>query len=334
MKRHELSVFYDFYHFIRMLESVLEKGDLKPIFGAEDAPFNVFKGHWQAIMENLNEKTDSEKLHEIDAFFITLQNPSRFSERENAQNVEIEPEMDEEHVNGELQDKLECAIIYPPILPHHKMSDSHLVAPCDFVEFARDLSNLKIDDEMEKLLMEPEMTCLAEEDAKHEAFSTRIGRSFTFQKRSHFENENINTFRGPSRGSGRALARGATTFNRARTVYAKPNRERSLVTRPAAMHVDDYQKAEEAESDHEKDRVRNYSSGDGYDRGHSPRYRDRSPPMRDDRYRDRSPTMRPDSRRGGYRGSDRGSRGGYRGSPAGRGRGSFRSRGSRGMPRY
>jgi len=37
--------------------------------------------------------------------------------------------------------------------------------------------------------MEPEMTCLAEEDAKHEAFSTRIGRSFTFQKRSHFENE-------------------------------------------------------------------------------------------------------------------------------------------------
>ena len=62
----------------------------------------------------------------------------------------------------------------------------------------------------------------------------------------------LNAFRGPTRGSSRALARGATTFNRARTVYAKPNRERSLVTRPAAMHVDDYQKAEEAESDHEK----------------------------------------------------------------------------------
>jgi len=65
----------------------------------------------------------------------------------------------------------------------------------------------------------------------------------------------INTFRGPSRGSIRGAPRGVTTFNRARTVYTKPNRERSLVTRPAAMHVDDYQKAEEAESDHEKGTV-------------------------------------------------------------------------------
>ena len=65
----------------------------------------------------------------------------------------------------------------------------HLVDICEFLDLSRDLINLKIDDEMEKLLMEHEMTCLAEEDAKHEAFSTRIGRSFTFQKRSHFENE-------------------------------------------------------------------------------------------------------------------------------------------------
>jgi hypothetical protein len=64
-----------------------------------------------------------------------------------------------------------------------------LVTTCEFVEFSRDMINLKIEEDMEKVLMEPEMTCLAEEDAKHEAFSTRIGRSFTFQKRSHFENE-------------------------------------------------------------------------------------------------------------------------------------------------
>ena len=55
------------------------------------------------------------------------------------------------------------------------------------MEFSRDLANMKIEDELEKVLLEPEMTCLVEEDAKHEAFSTRIGRSFTFQKRGSLE---------------------------------------------------------------------------------------------------------------------------------------------------
>ena len=39
LKRQELMIFYDFYHFIRMLESVLDKGDLKPIF-ERDGPFS------------------------------------------------------------------------------------------------------------------------------------------------------------------------------------------------------------------------------------------------------------------------------------------------------
>ena len=38
--RADFTIFYDFYHFIRMLESVLDKTDLKPIFTPTDAPFN------------------------------------------------------------------------------------------------------------------------------------------------------------------------------------------------------------------------------------------------------------------------------------------------------
>ena len=32
-------IFVEFYHFLRMLESVLDKSDLRPIFADDDAPF-------------------------------------------------------------------------------------------------------------------------------------------------------------------------------------------------------------------------------------------------------------------------------------------------------
>ena len=60
------------------------------------------------------------------------------------------------------------------------------------------------------------------------------------------------SFRNSNRGGSRSTNRGNSSYGRARTVYRKPTRESSGVTRPAAMHVDDYQKAEEADSDHEK----------------------------------------------------------------------------------
>ena len=84
-----------------------------------------------------------------------------------------------------------------------------------------------------KAMIEPEMTCLNEEDAKNEAFSTRIGRSFTFQKRSD-DHERRN--RGVPRGN-----TGPPPFggSRGRSVYRKDRS--SGQTRPAAMHVDDYQ---------------------------------------------------------------------------------------------
>ena len=55
-----------------------------------------------------------------------------------------------------------------------------------------------------KVLVEPEMTCLTEDDQKNEAFSTRIGRSFTFQKRSDQESE-IRRARGAAAASGPPL---------------------------------------------------------------------------------------------------------------------------------
>lgn len=48
------------------------------------------------------------------------------------------------------------------------------------------------------------MTCLNEDDGKNEAFSTRIGRSFTFQKRSDQESE-IRRQRGAAAASGPPL---------------------------------------------------------------------------------------------------------------------------------
>ena len=32
-------IFVEFYHFLRMLESILDKSDLRPIFADDDAPF-------------------------------------------------------------------------------------------------------------------------------------------------------------------------------------------------------------------------------------------------------------------------------------------------------
>ena len=110
-------------------------------------------------------------------------------------------------------------------------------------------------------MIEPEMTCLNEEDAKNEAFSTRIGRSFTFQKRS---DDHDRRNRGVPRGN-----TGPPPFGggRGRSVYRKDRS--SGQTRPAAMHVDDYQAAEEDEDSHK----RSYSP-DQYDSSnHSPRYR-------------------------------------------------------------
>ena len=139
----------------------------------------------------LREKGKVEVLDEIDDFFVTLQNPHRFADRtENElEQAEVEPADEVADLVEGVEEKLSSLILYPAILKHSNMAEKHLVASCDFVEVSREMSNVKIEEEMEKLLMEPEMTCLAEEDAKHEAFSTRIGRSFTFQKRSHFENE-------------------------------------------------------------------------------------------------------------------------------------------------
>ena len=60
------------------------------------------------------------------------------------------------------------------------------------------------------------------------------------------------------RGRGRSQSsRGISSYrggssSSSRTVYRKTNRDGSIVTRPAAMHVDEYQKAEEGDSDHEK----------------------------------------------------------------------------------
>ena len=50
------------------------------------------------------------------------------------------------------------------------------------------------------------MTCLNEDDGKNEAFSTRIGRSFTFQKRSDQESE-IRRQRGAAAASGPPLGK-------------------------------------------------------------------------------------------------------------------------------
>ena len=64
--------------------------------------------------------------------------------------------------------------------------------------------------------------------------------------------------RGRSQSSrGISSYRGGSS-NSSRTVYRKTNRDGSIVTRPAAMHVDEYQKAEEGDSDHEKGKKKHF----------------------------------------------------------------------------
>jgi len=55
------------------------------------------------------------------------------------------------------------------------------------LEISRELTNIKLEEEIEKILIEPEMTCITEEDQKQETFSTRIGRSMTLQRRNEQE---------------------------------------------------------------------------------------------------------------------------------------------------
>lgn len=71
----------------------------------------------------MSDKADPVMLHEVDAFFITLHNPSRFTKREPAKPAEIDSELDDENKPNEFQDRLSSSIIYPPILPHHNKAD-------------------------------------------------------------------------------------------------------------------------------------------------------------------------------------------------------------------
>ena len=128
-----------------------------------------------------------ELLSEVDAFFTTLRHPARYNEREKTDlKTETEEELNGIHESDQ-KSPFEDALIFPKLISHKNRAQSSLTSTVDFMEFSRDLGNMKIEDELEKVLIEPEMTCLVEEDAKHEAFSTRIGRSFTFQKRGSLE---------------------------------------------------------------------------------------------------------------------------------------------------
>jgi len=62
-----------------------------------------------------------------------------------------------------------------------------LLSNIDLLEISRELTNIKLEEEIEKILIEPEMTCITEEDQKQETFSTRIGRSMTLQRRNEQE---------------------------------------------------------------------------------------------------------------------------------------------------
>jgi hypothetical protein len=62
-----------------------------------------------------------------------------------------------------------------------------LLSNIDLLEISRELTNIKLEEDIEKILIEPEMTCITEEDQKQETFSTRIGRSMTLQRRNEQE---------------------------------------------------------------------------------------------------------------------------------------------------
>lgn len=75
-------------------------------------------------MINLDEVKETSELREIDAFFVTLQNESRFSDREKSELPPSEEDTSTEHLNGESSiDQLSSVILYPPIIPHTNMAD-------------------------------------------------------------------------------------------------------------------------------------------------------------------------------------------------------------------
>jgi hypothetical protein len=119
-----------------------------------------------------------------------------------------------------------------------------LLSNIDLLEISRELTNIKLEEDIEKILIEPEMTCITEEDQKQETFSTRIGRSMTLQRRNEQEKYRFDFF----------VCFYKILRRRARAaVRPGPNLIRRP-GRPSAMHVDEYNK-EESDSDNGKDLV-------------------------------------------------------------------------------
>ena len=138
----------ELYEFIRALESVLERGDLNEILINETSIVYAAQ-KWLAKMDD-----EEEGDVEMADYFKTFGNKSRYTQppKQLAETTNGE-------ANGELVEKMakllfEDDILYPTLFRQEDTADKYLVAHCEFVDFSREMVNIKIDDDLLKVSTE------------------------------------------------------------------------------------------------------------------------------------------------------------------------------------